>query len=117
MSNQSSTFDVVINTCYGGFRLSDKACDRLIELGYTDLKPNPHYGKHDWEPKYDGVWKIPRHHPLLVAVVRELGKESNGMSADLGIEQVHGLYRIEEYEGVETIVEYGEDDWISPAFY
>jgi hypothetical protein len=117
MKPMSTQFDVVVNTCYGGFGLSDKACDRLIELGYTELKLNPGYGKYPVSSKYYNDRDIPRHHPLLVAVVRELGEEANGMCAELEIQQVHGLYRIREYDGNETIVEYGADDWIAPAFY
>ncbi|AEC53177.1 hypothetical protein SCRM01_231 [Synechococcus phage S-CRM01] len=114
---KSQIFEVVVNRCYGGFGLSNDACDRLVELGYTGLKRNPNYGKHSWEPKYYGDTNIDRHHPLLVQVVRELGKKANGECAQLEIDKVYGLYRIKEYDGMESIVEYGEDDWVSPAFY
>jgi hypothetical protein len=107
---------VVINSCYGGFSLSSAAMDRLIELGY-ELELNPHFEQSSWQPKYIGDRDIPRHHPLLVQVVRELGEKANGSCANLSIETVHGLYRIEEYDGLEHIVENGQDDWIAPAFY
>lgn len=33
---------VVINTCFGGFDLSNEALDRMYELGY-DMELNPNY--------------------------------------------------------------------------
>jgi hypothetical protein len=111
--------DVVINACYGGFGLSDEAMDRMVELGY-ELKRNPEYkeGKKSiFNYKYEWDYDILRHHPILVQVVRELGEKANGMCARLEIRQVHGLYRIDEYDGYESIIECGEDTWIAPAFY
>lgn len=89
---------VVYNACYGGFSLSDKAKARLTELGMK-------------LPDYD--WQIPRHDKLLVQVVEELGKEANGDYADLCVETIDGnKYRIEEYDGKETIVESNDIEWI-----
>ncbi|QGT54387.1 hypothetical protein b3_0143 [Synechococcus phage B3] len=107
---------VVINSSYGGFGLSNAAMDRLVELGY-ELDPNPYFKQSSWRPKYLGDTDIPRHHPLLVQVVRELGEKASGNYACLSIETVHGLYRIEDYDGLEHIVENGQDDCIAPAFY
>lgn len=106
---------VVYNTCYGGFGLSDVAMDRMVELGYhLDLNPN-------WKPnsksmfnfKYNtGGDDIPRHDPILVQVVEELGEKANAEYANLAIAEVNGPYRIDEYDGSECVMEPDDYDWI-----
>ncbi len=110
---------VVYNACYGGFSLSNKAMDRMVELGYEGLILNPEY-----DPsyksffasiKYWGDYDVPRHNPILVQVVEELGEKANGMCSELRIEEVDGPYRIEEYDGFETVKEpLDAQDWIYP---
>jgi len=79
---------VVINSCYGGFGLSDKAIARLKELGL----------EFRWE--YD----IPRHHPLLVQVVEELGEKASGTYAKLEVVKINSkLYQVTEYDGFENV--------------
>jgi hypothetical protein len=116
---QSKTMaKVVYNACFGGFSLSNEAMDRMVELGY-DLKPNPKYNSNakskygDSSQKYEcwGYVYCPRHHPILVQVVEELGEKANGMCANLQIEEVDGLYKIEDYDGNETVVTPGGCDW------
>jgi hypothetical protein len=110
---------VVYNACYGGFSLSNDAMDRIIELGYEGLRPNaeydPSYESFFASIKYWGDCDIPRHNPILVQVVEELGEKANGSCARLAIEEVDGPYRIEEYDGFETVKEpYDVHDWIIP---
>lgn len=90
---------VVINTCYGGFGLSDKAKDRLRELGL------------EFKWQYD----IPRHHPLLVQVVEELGEEASDPYAKLKVEEINSnLYKIDEYDGLESVLTPNDNaGWIS----
>lgn len=46
-----------------------------------------------------------RHDPILVQVVEELGIYANGDCADLKIyETESNLYRIDEYDGLETVI-------------
>jgi hypothetical protein len=108
---------VVYNACYGGFGLSNEALDRMAELGYP-LELNP-----KWDPNsksmlnykyetYEG--DIPRHDPILVQVVEELGDKANGSCAKLAIAEVSGPYRIDEYDGSESVVEPDGYDWITP---
>lgn len=79
---------VVINSCYGGFGLSDKAKARLKELGL------------EVEWGYD----IPRHHPLLVQVVEELGEKASDTYAKLEVVEINSrLYQVTEYDGFEDI--------------
>ena len=95
------TTKVVYNACYGGFGLSDEAVARLEELGSTiDDTYLP--------------WEFPRHDPLLVQVVEELGDKANTWASKLRIEEVSGPYRIEEYDGLETVYEPGDYNWITP---
>lgn len=96
---------IVKNSCYGGFGLSDKACERMIELGYIGLK------KISGEPSFGGSYlredDIPRNHPLLIQVVEELEEDANGHCAELEIIEIPDDidWVIEEYDGNEWISE------------
>ena len=95
------TTKVVYNACYGGFSLSDKAVTRLKELGSTiDSTYLP--------------WQFPRHDPLLVQVVEELKAEANTWASKLCIKEVSGPYRIDEYDGIETVYEPDDYAWVTP---
>ncbi len=112
---------VVYNTCHGGFSLSNEAMDRMVELG-CDLKLNPRYNPNtkskygDTAQKYEcwGYVDCPRHDPILVQVVEELGESASGDCAKLAIAQVFGPYRIDEYDGAESVLEPDDYDWITP---
>ena len=108
---------VVINTCFGGFGLSHKACMRYAELKGFKLYPYAedsgsdshntrpvttnefmiHYSKVPVEfgkpapNDDDSYWyegNLERDDEALVKVVEELGKEANGRHADLSIANV-----------------------------
>ena len=91
---------VVINTCYGGFGLSEEARERYVEL--TGSKPT-HWYDMNRADKY------------LVQVVEELGAAADGPHAKLKVVNVEGgsLFRINEYDGYEEI-EYRDIDvsWV-----
>ena len=91
---------VVYNAGFGGFNLSNKAMDRMVELGYVGLELNSN--------------EIPRHHPILVQVVEELGDKANDGCANLQIEDVYGSYRIDEYDGFERVMTAPDYDWVTP---
>ena len=57
---------------------------------------------------------VDRHDPVLVQVVEELGKKANGDFANLQIDEVRGSYRIDEYDGNESVMTSGDYDWITP---
>lgn len=106
---------VVINSCFGGFGLSDEAMDRLVELGY-ELEPNPDYNPHKksfFNPKYYQPYSISRTDPTLIQVVEELGERANDDCAKLKVVEVEGLYRITEYDGLESIETPDNIDWES----
>ena len=91
---------IVYNACYGGFSLSQAAIDRYLELT----------GRED-DDLYDRG--IERTDPALVQVVEELGAKANGMCAELFITEVPAgtLYRIDEYDGLESVMTKDDYDW------
>jgi len=98
---------IVINTCYGGFGLSDSAMKRLIELGYTGLTEVEDAEAKRYGVNYYGVNAIERTDPLLVQVVEELGEKADTRFSSLKVIEIPDdvKYRIEEYDGVEWIAE------------
>lgn len=85
---------IVINDCYGGFSLSDRAVGEYKTLsGITDGK---FY-----------VCNIPRDDTYLVKVVRELGMAANGSCANLKIVEVPADvdWIVQDYDGEEWIAE------------
>ena len=79
---------IVINACFGGFELSEKAVSILGE-GYA----------------YE--WDIQRDDPELVRVVEALGEEANGECAQLKVIQIPEdvAWEIKEYDGSEHVAE------------
>jgi len=86
---------VVINTCYGGFGLSQNALNRYCVL--KGLVPDDEFGH----------WDIPRDDPCLVQVVEELGRAAHGDFASLKIVEVPDDvdWLINEYDGREWVAE------------
>lgn len=78
---------VVINRCWGGFDLSDKARAMIKALG-GDV-----YGDRD--------------DPILVKVVETLGEEANTEYSSLKVVEIPDDvdYYIDDYDGMETIEE------------
>ena len=74
--------------------------------------------RHDFNYQYSKqTWRennVDRHDPVLVQVVEELGDKANGKHAQLCIEEVYGPYRIDEYDGNESVMTSGDYDWITP---
>lgn len=96
-------FKVVINTCYGGFDLSEEAFSLLSKrTGKTLHQLNDEY-------IFMGTAKDgARSCPDLIAVVEELGVEAAACEGYselkvVELEDVNGRYRISDYDGAETI--------------
>ena len=88
---------VVINTCYGGFSLSEEATNRVEALTGFEFDSYNH----------------PRHCPVLIKVIEEMGEAANGSFADLSIETIEGnKYIIREYDGTEWVQEPKDVKWI-----
>lgn len=111
---------VVYNNCFGGFSLSVKAVKWLAENGHGKikeitqayLKENEHDSYSRYGCHLDG---IDRHDPDLVRCVKTLGrKASGGYCACLDIAELKGnRYRIDEYDGAETVYEPEDEDYIT----
>ena len=97
MSNHK--IKVVFNDCHGGFGLSDKAMEMYSALSGKSCN-------------FD-VYGIPRHDLNLVLVVETLREESWGRFSELQIRDLKGRqYRIDEYDGWETVMEPDDYEWI-----
>lgn len=113
---------VVVNSCYGGFGISDAAVLRYGEIkGINLIKIASTYGEGDDTYTsehfavdgiddddhyfYDGDLK--RDDPVLVQVVEELGNEANGDFSRLRIADVPDdvKWYIDDYDGIETVNE------------
>ena len=114
----NKTVGIVYNNCYGGFSLSPEAQKMYLQLkGFTPILKR---SKFFWDQSYyAGGWEdfcdreIPRNDPDLVKVVEKLGDKANGYCAELAIEYIpKGTpYRIEEYDGLETVETYYSTKW------
>ena len=80
---------IVVNKCYGGFGLSDKAKTFLQEMGCS-------------EPDY-----LERNDPLLVQAVEFLGTAASDEYARLVVIEIPDgvLWEISDYDGMEKVVE------------
>jgi hypothetical protein len=132
---------IVYNACFGGFSLSHEAIMRYAEIkGITLYVQEDLFMKHYYlcppeeferihaedyaKPVQPGRFAassalyfsysdIERNDPVLVQVVEELGKLANGLAARLEIEELPAgtLYRIDEYDGRETVQTMDSYDW------
>lgn len=132
---------IVYNACYGGFSISDEAVERYAEIkGITLYSDNDKWGNHYYlcpVEEFNEIYKeednapvgpgryarsnalcfsrrdISRADPVLAQVVEELGDRANGSYAKLEIEEVPTgtLYRIDEYDGRETVMTMDGYDW------
>ena len=110
---------IVINKCFGGFGLSDKAHERYLQLKgieYEVTETDGLFGSHvDFWLKgqvdtNDGfLWSrnIERNDPALLQIIEELGEEANGWCSDLGIVEIPDDvdWEIAEYDGNEHVAE------------
>jgi hypothetical protein len=85
---------IVINSCYGGFGLSDEAYELYCDL--TGQKLGEIYQS-----------DIRRDDPMLIKVIEILGEEANGNFSELKIVEIPDdvEWIIEEYDGAEWIAE------------
>jgi len=92
---------VVYNDGFGGFSLSAAAIDRYWEL------------KGEARPEHWSDKGVDRSDPVLVRVVEELRRKANGAYARLMVRELKDgtLYRIEEYDGAESVVARDEYEW------
>ena len=110
---------VVFNNCFGGFSLSVKAVKWLAENGHGKIKEKAQAylkGMIDRMSRFGcHLEDIDRHDPDLVRCVETLGSlASGGELAHLEIAELKGnRYRIDEYDGAETVYEPEDEDYIT----
>lgn len=91
----TTTTKIVINTCFGGFSISDEAVAWLHAHGADDATT---YGYSD---------DFYRDDPMLVACVEALGSKADGSCAKLKVVEIPAdvNWKISDYDGVEHIAE------------
>jgi len=105
---------IVINNCYGGFSLNEKA--KLLygkKKGLNiikDEKNSDRFCKHYYvdeikDGNYFADWDIERNDPCLVEVIEELGV--NGCYGNLKVVEIPDDVKwiIQEYDGLEWVAE------------
>jgi hypothetical protein len=107
---------IVYNACYGGFSISDEAIRMYLDLkGFKYTEEKTKWGSSFKVEGLKGFYDrdINRADPVLIQVVEKLGEKANGMCAKLRIEDVPEgtLYRIDEYDGYESIETKDSIDW------
>jgi hypothetical protein len=108
---------IVYNSCYGGFSLSKKAIQRYSDLAGLGLVFKEDGMWPYWADSNGDHWscrEISRSDPFLVQVVEELGEEADGDCARLVIGKLPAgtLYRIDEYDGSESVITQDDNQWI-----
>ena len=121
--------EVIINTCHGGFNISEKGAEWLIEnkdwevtewedgttkddsADLVDVTKGPEGRKRIYRSKYSFVTERTdlelRTDPDLIECVKELGIDANGKHSELEIVEVPEDIDIEinEYDGWEWVAE------------
>jgi hypothetical protein len=106
--------EIIINKCYGGYGLSNKAIELYLQKLGIPVVVNPDYENSYYKKYIVGddhhfdAWNIKhRNDPILIQVVKELIEEANGSSADLEIVEIPDgcEYYIGEYDGMEHIAD------------
>lgn len=125
---KQETVKIAYNACYGGFSLSHEAILKILEYKGLPVFPKKEtYGLYTY---YLAPWEgvkgsaerdlpyfydrdVCRHDKDLIRVIEELGEKVNGSCAKLAIEEVPKgtLYRIDEYDGYESVVCQYDDVW------
>ena len=108
---------VIVNKCWGGFSLSRKALHVLRKMGNKHALEETDFGESwpDSGKKRDAGMEhflsdIPRDDSDLIKVVKEMAGEADGDLSCLVIINVPDdkKWRVEDYDGMETIIEDGE---------
>ena len=104
---------IVVNRCYGGFGLSDKAFEKYLEYKGIDYDKKENASIFEGNEYYDkngeiiSYYDIPRDDIYLVKVVEYFGEEADGGFAELKVIEIPDdiEWEIEEYDGNEWISE------------
>ena len=113
---------VAINTCFGGFGISDEAFEKLLDrkgIAFDKVEPEHkslisgvtyyaagHSGDDEYYlSEYDFCSN--RSDPDLIAVIEEMKAEANSWAADIRIVEIPDdvKWHIHEYDGLEHVAE------------
>lgn len=108
--------EILLNKCYGGYGLSDEAVRLYLTKKNIPIvinsKSSDKYFKYYIVEDNDrfSEYNIPRTDPVIIEVIKELGKKANGSSAELAIISIPDgcQYYIDEYDGMESIATWFE---------
>lgn len=103
--------EIVLNKCYGGYGLSDEAVRLYLTMKNIPIVLNKRYSDHLFIYYIVGDndrfsdYNISRTDPVLIEVVKKLGKRANDNSAELVIISIPDgcQYLIDDYDGMESI--------------
>lgn len=141
LKNNNKPVYFYVQTLYAGSRSNGSGVDRYVKIDID--KPKSKDKEHNifWLPlsidlgdsfeitkedkrtnselyqkfndSYITLDDIERHDPDLIRVVEELGKEANGICANLVIKDIgDSKYHIDEYDGYESVItNLGDDYW------
>ncbi len=105
---------IVINTCFGGFGLSNEAILLYGQLAGIALVEGPaeysmthYYVDSVSDENYFSYYEIARDDGFLIEVVETLGEAANGGHASLKVVDIPDdiEWHLEEYDGVEHVAE------------
>ena len=109
-------YKIVLNRCYGGFGVSEKAVEWLQANGASSEKVRVQDSGLTSAKGVYTVCVLERHDPLLVKCVETLGEEASGDSAALEVVEIdQPMYRISEYDGSESVEEPSHVRWINAS--
>lgn len=117
----SSSIEIMVNKCFGGFGFSKQAVDTYLHrtrtLANADvlLAPNTTTPQQEEEElalvssdRAINAYTVERHDPVMIQIVKELGDKAHGFCAEISIQRVPAQYvrhySIEDYDGSETVV-------------
>lgn len=100
-TEKENEMKIAKNTCFGGFSLSQKAVDLI-----NDRLPERKEPINNVDLDFYWEW---RSHPIVIAVIEELGEEANISSSNVKIVEIPDdvIWEIIDYDGIETIREKG----------
>ena len=109
-------YKIVLNRCYGGFGVSEKAVEWLQANGASSEKVRMQDSGLTSSRYVYSVCVLERHDPLLVKCVETLGEEASGDSAALEVVEINQpMYRISENDGAESVEEPSHVHWINAS--
>jgi hypothetical protein len=109
---------LAINTCFGGFGLSDAGMTRYLEIkGIKTFPEKGHYDTIHWldvgQTNCISHYDMERSDPALIQVLEEMGSAAWGDHSQIEILDIPAgtRYRIQEYDGNEALICEVEQKW------